>query len=98
MTSRKGPLRTLISAYFKFPLKLPLPLEAVVLVALIGIGVFAIYERVIRPVPIMRILFGLKAKLPPPIWRRRRIGGTSSDQSPPAALTASFTQIAGFGF
>ena len=50
----------LISAYLVFPFNLPLFLEAALLVGITGLGSFAIYETVIRPFRIMRILFGLK--------------------------------------
>jgi glucan biosynthesis protein C len=50
----------LISAYLVFPFKLPLLLEAALLVGITGLGAFAIYETAIRPFRIMRILFGLK--------------------------------------
>jgi glucan biosynthesis protein C len=50
----------LISAYLVFPFKLPLLLEAALLVGITGLGAFGIYETAIRPLRIMRILFGLK--------------------------------------
>jgi hypothetical protein len=56
----------LIFAYFLFPLKLPLPIEGAMLVAITGLGALGIYEAAIRPFRIMRKLFGLK-----PDWRER---------------------------
>jgi surface polysaccharide O-acyltransferase-like enzyme len=50
----------LIAAYFIFPLHLPLAAEAAALAAITGFGSFAIYEVLIRPFRIPRILFGLK--------------------------------------
>jgi glucan biosynthesis protein C len=50
----------LISAYLLFPLKWPLALEATTLVAITGLSALAIYHLAIRPLRIMRILFGLK--------------------------------------
>jgi hypothetical protein len=69
----------IISAYFIFRLELPLPLEAAVLVALTGLGAFAIYEAVIRPVSIMRVLFGLKPKSTVPERRKLRRAASASD-------------------
>jgi glucan biosynthesis protein C len=54
----------LISAYYIFPLKLPLPIEAALLVGVCGLGALIIYEVTIRPFRITRILFGLKVKAP----------------------------------
>jgi glucan biosynthesis protein C len=50
----------LIGAFYVFPLKLPLALEAPLLVCITGFGAFAIYAAAIRPFPIMRLFFGLK--------------------------------------
>jgi glucans biosynthesis protein C len=52
----------LIGAFYIFPLKMPLSLEASLLVSIAGLGALAVYELVIRPFPIMRVLFGLKVK------------------------------------
>ena len=54
----------LLAAYWVFPLKLALPVEAAVLVAITGLGSLAIYELAIRPFGVTRFLFGLKAKAP----------------------------------
>lgn len=54
----------LIGAFYVFPLELPLPLEAFLLVCITGLGALAIYEIGIRPFSVIRILFGLKAKWP----------------------------------
>jgi hypothetical protein len=50
----------LIAAYWVFPLKLPLPVEGLTLATITGLGCFAIYETVIRPFAVSRVLFGLK--------------------------------------
>jgi glucan biosynthesis protein C len=50
----------LIGAHYLFPLKLPLPLEGAALVAITGAGALAVYEAMIRPFRVMRILFGLR--------------------------------------
>jgi surface polysaccharide O-acyltransferase-like enzyme len=52
----------LFAAYYVFPLRLPLPLEAASIAVLTASGCFLIYETVIRPFGIMRFLFGLKPK------------------------------------
>jgi len=52
----------LAAAYLIFPLKLPLTLEAALLISITALGAFAIYETTIRPFRITRILFGLKAE------------------------------------
>lgn len=52
----------LLSAYWLFPLKLALPVEAAMLVAITGLGSLAIYELAIAPFRVMRFLFGLKPK------------------------------------
>lgn len=51
----------LVSAYFLFPLRLPLEQEAALLVAITASGSFALYRFAIRPYRVMRFLFGLKA-------------------------------------
>lgn len=50
----------LIAAYWLFQLRLPLVLEALAIVAITGVGCFALYEAFIRPFGPMRFLFGLK--------------------------------------
>jgi glucan biosynthesis protein C len=50
----------LIAAYWVFPMKLPLPVEGLVLVGVTGLGTVAIYELAIRPFALTRVLFGLK--------------------------------------
>jgi hypothetical protein len=52
----------LIAAHWIFPVRLPMPLEATFVVAITGIGSFAIYAALIRPLPALRFLFGLKSK------------------------------------
>jgi glucans biosynthesis protein C len=52
----------LLAAYVVFPLGLPLPIEGPLLVAITGLGAFAIYEVAIRPFALTRVLFGLKPK------------------------------------
>ena len=52
----------LFAAYYIFPQRLPLPLEAAVIAAITATGCFLIYEALIRPVGILRFLFGLKPK------------------------------------
>jgi len=52
----------LLSAYVVFPLALPLPLEAAVLVTTTGAGSLGIYHLAIRPLGVMRFLFGLKPR------------------------------------
>jgi glucan biosynthesis protein C len=54
----------LIGAFYIFPLKLPLIFEAIALVCVTALGAIAIYELVIRPFAIVRVLFGLKPKPP----------------------------------
>jgi len=55
----------LISAFLLFPLRLPAPLEALLLAAATGLGSFAIYEALIRPFAVTRFLFGLKREAAP---------------------------------
>lgn len=52
----------LIAAYWLFPLRLPLPIEGLVLVGVTGLGSLGLYEAAIRPFAISRWLFGLKAE------------------------------------
>jgi hypothetical protein len=52
----------LVTAYWLFPLDLPLPVEALLLAGATGLGSFAVYEGLIRPFPFSRFLFGLKPK------------------------------------
>ena len=52
----------LITAFWLFPLRLPLPVEVTLLVGATGLGSLAIYEFMIRPFPVVRFLFGLKPK------------------------------------
>lgn len=53
----------LVTAYWLFPLGLPLPVEALLLAGATSLGSFAIYEGLIRPFPVSRFLFGLKPRL-----------------------------------
>ena len=50
----------LVTAWWLFPLHLPLMEEAAALVGATALGSFAIYELLIRPFGPMRVLFGLK--------------------------------------
>jgi hypothetical protein len=50
----------LVTAFWLFPMRLPLAVEVFLLVAATGLGSFAIYEVPIRPFGIMRFFFGLK--------------------------------------
>ena len=52
----------LVTAFWLFPLRLPLAVEASLLVGAAGLGSLAVYEAAIRPFPVCRFLFGLKAK------------------------------------
>lgn len=52
----------LVTAYWLFPLGLPLPIEVLLLAGTTGLGSFAIYEGLIRPFSFCRFLFGLKPK------------------------------------
>jgi glucan biosynthesis protein C len=65
----------LISAYLIFPLKLPLPFEAALLVSITALGALAIYETTIRPFRIARILFGLKAESADKMHNSKRAAG-----------------------
>jgi surface polysaccharide O-acyltransferase-like enzyme len=51
----------LVTAFWLFPLGLPLGVEVGLLIAATGLGSFAIYEALIRPFPVTRFLFGLKS-------------------------------------
>jgi len=53
----------LITAFWLFPLRLPLPIEVLLLVGATGLGSFAIYAALIRPFAVSRLLFGLKPRL-----------------------------------
>jgi len=53
----------LITAFFLFPWRLPVVVEAIVLTAVTAAGSFAIYETLIRPFGPMRFLFGLKPRV-----------------------------------
>ena len=55
----------LVTAFWLFPLRLPLPVEVLLLVAATGLGSFALYEALIRPFGVTRFLFGLKRKARP---------------------------------
>jgi glucan biosynthesis protein C len=50
----------LIAAYWLFPLRLPLPLEALALIGVTAAGALGLYEIAIRPFAVSRFLFGLK--------------------------------------
>lgn len=52
----------LLCAYWVFPLRLPLPVEGLLLATITGLGALAIYEAAIRPFALSRFLFGLKPK------------------------------------
>jgi glucans biosynthesis protein C len=52
----------LITAFWLFPLRLPLLAEVFLLAGVTGLGSLAIYELVIRPFTVVRFLFGLKPK------------------------------------
>jgi len=54
----------LVTAFWLFPLRLPLPIEVLLLAGATGLGSFAIYETCIRPFAVTRFLFGLKPKGP----------------------------------
>ncbi len=68
----------LVSAYFLFPLGLPWPEEAGLLIAITLLGALAIYELAIRRFGLMRFLFGLK-----PLSQREK--DRTSVQRPAAA-------------
>jgi hypothetical protein len=50
----------LFAAYYQFPQRLPLPVEASAIAATTAAGCFLIYESAIRPFGATRFLFGLK--------------------------------------
>jgi hypothetical protein len=52
----------LIAAFWLFPLRLPLPVEVLVLASVTALGSFAIYEALIRPFAVTRFLFGLEPR------------------------------------
>jgi hypothetical protein len=56
----------LVSAFWLFPLGLPLAIEAALLVGAALLGSMALYETVIRPFTLMRILFGLRPRVTTP--------------------------------
>jgi surface polysaccharide O-acyltransferase-like enzyme len=53
----------LITAFWLFPLRLPVALEVLLLVCATGLGSFLIYEACIRPFTVSRFLFGLKPQV-----------------------------------
>jgi hypothetical protein len=53
----------LVTAFWLFPLRLPVPVEVLLLVATTLLGSFAIYESLIRPFAVIRFLFGIRPKL-----------------------------------
>ena len=55
----------LVAAFWLFPLRLPVPVEVLLLAGATGLGSFAVYEALIRPFAICRFLFGLKPKATP---------------------------------
>lgn len=52
----------LVTAFWLFPLRLPVPVEVLLLAGATGLGSLAIYEAVIRPFAFCRILFGLRPR------------------------------------
>jgi hypothetical protein len=52
----------LVAAFWLFPLRLPVPIEVLLLAGATGLGSFALYEVGIRPFAFCRFLFGLKPK------------------------------------
>ncbi len=52
----------LVTAFWLFPLQLPLWAEVALLAGATGLGSFAIYEAAIRPFAVTRFLFGVKPK------------------------------------
>ncbi len=52
----------LFAAFCLFPLRLPVPVEVLLLAGATGLGSFAVYGAFIRPFAISRFLFGLKPK------------------------------------
>ena len=55
----------LVTAFWLFPLRLPLPIEVLLLVEATGLGSILIYEAGIRPFALTRFLFGLKPRAVP---------------------------------
>jgi surface polysaccharide O-acyltransferase-like enzyme len=53
----------LITAFWLFPLRLPVAIEVLVLVGATGLGSFLIYEAFIRPFTVTRFCFGLKRQV-----------------------------------
>jgi hypothetical protein len=80
----------LVTAFWLFPLRLPLGVEVGVLVAVSGLGSFGIYEVLIRPFGVMRFLFGLKPRLNPT--------GPRSHHRHPGARSEPGTQATGQNF
>ena len=66
----------LVTAFWLFPLRLPVLVEVLLLAVATGLGSIAIYEGAIRPFPFCRFLFGLKPRPKP--------GGRRSDVVPAA--------------
>jgi glucan biosynthesis protein C len=52
----------LAAAFWLFPLRLPAGVEVLLLAGATGLGSLAIYEAIIRPFGLSRVLFGLKPK------------------------------------
>jgi glucan biosynthesis protein C len=52
----------LATAFWLFPLRLPVPVEVLLLAGATGLGSLAVYEAIIRPFGFSRFLFGLKPK------------------------------------
>jgi len=55
----------LVTAFWLFPLRLPVLVEVVLLVGVTFVGSLAIYEALIRPFAVGRFLFGVKPKVMP---------------------------------
>jgi hypothetical protein len=74
----------LVTAFWLFPLRLPLGVEVGLLVAVTGLGSFGIYEVFIRRFGVMRFLFGLKPRLNStgPRSDHRHPGARSEPQGP----------------
>ena len=60
----------LIAAFWAFPLRLPLSIEALLLAGVTAFGSLALYEAAIRPFAISRFLFGLKIETRPLVLTR----------------------------
>jgi hypothetical protein len=52
----------LVTAFWLFPLRLPLPVEVLLLAGAAGLGSLVLYEAAIRPFALSRFLFGLKPR------------------------------------